>query len=273
MAIQLDAADDATDADATASEQAVRLLRRDIVSGALKPDSKLKLRILKERYGIGASPMREALAQLAAQGLVNQLSQKGFRVPPLSAAHLTDITRSRQLVEIEAVKLAIEHGDAAWEDEIAASFHLLERMFRRLRNATARPEMHEFESRHQRFHRALIAACPLRSVREFCDGLYVQATRYRLLLRRYAFTRDVVMAEHRILMRAVLSRNKAEAAKALKAHIGLTADLLLGELAGQSAGAPSKPSSASAKARPRAPGASKTQRAPKSQSKNGRKTR
>jgi DNA-binding GntR family transcriptional regulator len=282
MTTQLDPAAEraATDSDATASELAVRLLRRDIVSGALKPDSKLKLRILKERYGIGASPMREALAQLAAQGLVHQLSQKGFRVPPLSAAHLTDITRSRQLVEIEAVKLAIEHGDAAWEDEIVASFHLLERMFRRLRNATARPDVHEFESRHQRFHRALIAACPLSAVKEFCDKLYVQATRYRLLLRRYAFTHEVMVAEHRILMKAVLSRNKAAAAKALNSHIGITADVLLGELAGRPAAVPAKAVSAGArgakpstKARPGAPRSSKAPKAPKSQSKNGRKSR
>lgn len=220
-------------ADATASEAAVRLLRRDIVSGALEPDSKLKMRVLKERYGIGSSPMREALAQLAAQGLVHQLSQKGFRVPPLSAAHLVDITRSRQLLETEAVKLAIAHGDAGWEDEIVASFHLLERMFHRLRG-TERPDVNEFEMRHQRFHRALIAACPLGPVRDFCDQLYLQATRYRFLLRRYAFTREVVVAEHRILMDAVLSRNKARAAKALKSHIGITADVLLSELADRS---------------------------------------
>lgn len=283
MAAQLDpaAAQAATDADATASELAMRLLRRDIVSGALKPDSKLKLRILKERYGIGASPMREALAQLTAQGLVHQLSQKGFRVPPLSVNHLTDITRSRQLVEVEAVKLAIEHGDAAWEDEIVTSFHLLERLFHRLRDPTARPDLHEFESRHQRFHRALIAACPLRAIREFCDRLYMQATRYRLLLRRYAFTRDVVVAEHRILMQAVLSGDKAEAAKTLKAHIGLTADVLLAELAAgrTSRRKPAKAAPVGSRAPkvPKAPtSAGKTPRAPRtrnSQSKNGRKAR
>lgn len=247
-------------ADATASEVAIRLLRRDIVSGALEPDSKLKLRVLKERYGIGGSPMREALAQLAAQGLVHQLSQKGFRVPPLSAAHLVDITRSRQLVEAEAVKLAIEHGQADWEDEIVASYHLLERLYHRLRG-TERPDVHEFEARHQRFHRALIAACPLKSVTEFCDQLYVQATRYRLLLRRYAFTREVVVAEHRILMRAVLGRNKAEAARALKAHIGITTDVLLSALTGR-AGDTS----------PKKPAAGRKPRA-NHQAKSGRKTR
>ena len=223
-------ADTAAAGEATSSEAALRLLQRDIVSGALQPDSKLKMRVLKERYGIGTSPMREALAQLAAQGLVQQSSQKGFRVPPLSAAHLADITRSRQLVETEAVKLAIQHGDAAWEDEIATSFHLLERMYLRTRGR-AKPDVQEFEMRHQRFHRALIAACPLAEVRAFCDRLYLQATRYRLLLRRYAFTHDVVVAEHRILMEAVLGRNKPEAARALKAHIGITADVLLGALA------------------------------------------
>ncbi len=263
MAAQLNSAAKpaAMEGDATASELAMRLLRRDIVSGALKPDSKLKLRVLKERYGIGASPMREALAQLTAQGLVHQLSQKGFRVPPISAAHLTDLTRSRQLVEVEAVKLAIEHGDAAWEAEVVASFHLLERLFHRLRDATARPDEHEFESRHQRFHRALIAACPLRSVREFCDQLYVQATRYRLLLRRFSFTRDVVIAEHGILMNAVLSRNKLKAAKALHAHIGITADVLLAELNARAAGKAGKKLSANVNAQTG------------SQSKHGRKSR
>ena len=237
-------------ADATDSEVAIGLLRRDILSGALEPDSKLKLRILKERYGIGSSPMREALAQLAAQGMVQQLSQKGFRVPPLSAAHLLDITRSRQLVEIEAVKLAIEHGGADWEDEIVTSYHLLERLYHRLRGVE-RPDVHEFETRHQRFHRALIAACPLPSVKEFCDQLYVQATRYRLLLRRYDFTREVVVAEHRILMRAVLGRDKTEAAKALKAHIGITADVLLAELADRANGTVARKSTAGTRDRPR----------------------
>ncbi len=233
--------------DATASEAALRLLRRDIVSGALEPDTKLKLRVLKERYGIGGSPMREALAQLVAQGLVQQLSQKGFRVPPVSAAHLLEITHARQLVEVEAVKLAIAHGGPDWEDEIVTSYHLLERLYHRLRGAE-RPDVNEFEVRHQRFHRALIAACPLGPIKEFCDQLYVQATRYRLLLRRFSFTRDVVIAEHGILMNAVLSRNKLKAAKALHAHIGITADVLLAELNARAAGKAGKKLSANVNA-------------------------
>lgn len=216
---------------ATATEAAVQLLRRDIVSGTLTPDSKLKIRELKERYGIGASPMREALAQLSAQGLVRQSSQKGFRVPPLDAAELMDITRSRQLIEVEALRLAIAHGDASWEDEIVASYHLLEHYFRRITPAPTSPS-DEFEIRHARFHRALIAACPLHLVRSFCETLYEKATRYRLKLRiDYGFSNDSVVAEHRNLMDAVLSRDVDHAVRELHAHMQLTADVLLDALA------------------------------------------
>jgi DNA-binding GntR family transcriptional regulator len=134
------------------------------------------------------------------------------------------------------VKLAIAHGNAAWEDEIITSFHVLEHMFLRIR-ASKLPDVDEFEARHHRFHRALIAACPLRAITDFCEQLYMQATRYRVLLRRYAFTPESLVAEHRILMRVVLDRRKSKAAEALRAHIGITADVLRGEFTDWPAGA------------------------------------
>jgi GntR family transcriptional regulator, carbon starvation induced regulator len=213
----------------TDAQTAIGLLRRDIVAGVLRPETKLKLRILKERYGIGGSPMREALAKLSAEGLVAQTSQRGFRVPALSPAALRDITRSRQLVEVQAVKLAIAHGGAAWEDEIIASYRLLEAELMR-RGGQKDLRRIDFELRHHRFHRALIAACPLDAVRAFCDGLYVQATRYRNLLAAFEFTSAVVIDEHRLLMDAVLSRHQKTAASALHDHIGLTADVLMATL-------------------------------------------
>lgn len=209
----------------TATEAAVQKLKRDIMSGALAPDLQLKMRELKLRYGIGASPMREALAQLAAEGFVHQRSQKGFRVPPVSTAELLDITRTRQRVEAEAIALAIKHADATWEEEIVASFHVLENAIRRTKAGTEDQEF--FEERHHRFHRALISACPLVALRQFCDDLYVRKTRYRRLLSAYGFTSKEVIAEHRVLMEVVLARDVPGAKKAIQAHIGITADVIL----------------------------------------------
>lgn len=208
----------------TATEAAVRKLKQDIMSGALAPDSQLKMRELKSRYGIGASPMREALAQLAAEGFVHQRAQKGFRVPPVSVEELIDITTTRQLLEGEAVRLAIENATAEWEEEIVASYHVLERAIVLMKSGDK--ERDYFEERHHRFHRALIAACPFDSMKSFCDELYVRKTRYRRLLGAYGFTAKEVIGEHRELMEAVLSRKVARAQQAIRSHIGITNDVI-----------------------------------------------
>lgn len=208
----------------TATEAAVRKLKHDIMSGVLAPDSQLKMRELKSRYGIGASPMREALAQLAAEGFVHQRAQRGFRVPPVSIEDLIDITRTRQIAEGEAVRLAIEHATSAWEEEIVASFHVLARAITEAK--TGKKDRDHFEERHHRFHRALISSCPLKSLREFCDDLYVRKTRYRRLLGSYGFTAKEVIGEHRLLMDAVLDRDVARAQAVIRQHIGITADVI-----------------------------------------------
>jgi GntR family carbon starvation induced transcriptional regulator len=208
----------------TATEAAVRKLKQDIMSGALAPDSQLKMRELKSRYGIGASPMREALAQLAAEGFVHQRAQKGFRVPPVSIEELIDITKTRQFLESEAIRLAIENATPEWEEEIVASYHVLERAIVLLKNGEK--ERDYFEERHHRFHRALINACPLNSLREFCDDLYVRKTRYRRLLGGYGFTAKEVIGEHRVLMDAVLSRKVPRAQQIIRAHIAITNDVI-----------------------------------------------
>lgn len=211
----------------TASEQAVVRLCHDILSGTLTPDTKLKIRDLTELYGIGASPMREALAQLTATGMVNQEGQRGFRVSPVSMDELQDITLTRQLIEAHALRLAIEHGDMAWEDEIVASYHLFVREIIRFYDSDDK-RLDVYEERHHRFHQALISACPLNMLKGFCDDLYVQKTRYRRITRSYPFDKSVVIAEHRTLMEAVLRRDTDKAVSAIQNHIGLTAELILG---------------------------------------------
>ena len=63
------------------TERAAMLLRTDIIDGALMPGLKLKLDMLRERYDIGAAPLREALSRLAGEGLVlAQASVRGLRV-------------------------------------------------------------------------------------------------------------------------------------------------------------------------------------------------
>lgn len=209
----------------TLSETAARRLRRDILGGGLAPDTRLRMRDLTARYGLGATPLREALARLAAEGFVRLEGQKGFSVPPVTRAHLLDVTRSRQVVEPEALRLAMRHGDAAWEDGIVASLSLLRHEIAR-RDPASEAWVDAYEARHHRFHRALIAACPLPSLLRFCDDLYLQKTRYRRVMETAHGDWAHMLAVHEALAEAILARSDG-AAPLLAAHIGNTAGTAL----------------------------------------------
>lgn len=208
---------------ATAAEAVAHRLRQDIVAGDLPPAAKLRLKDLADRYGIGITPLREALSRLAAEGFVHVEGQKGFSVPPVTSAHLADITRTRQILEPEALRLAMEVGDAAWEDEIVASLSLLKREVER--RELDSPAWHDvYEAKHHRFHRALIAGCPLPTLRGFCDELYVQMTRYRRVMKAVLVDWSRAIPVHEGLVTPVLGRDAPAAMAALRHHIGTTAD-------------------------------------------------
>ena len=112
------------------SGQLLDLLRGDILRCVLKPDTRLILEELKGRFGFGASPLREALMQLVADGLVVFEANRGFRVAPLSKDHFDDVARVRMALEVleadavpapadQRVERAQRFGGDVLEDEEA----------------------------------------------------------------------------------------------------------------------------------------------------------
>src|SRR5271155_5629741 len=79
----------------TLASSAYGRLRQEIITGDQVPGSRLHIKQLCDRLGIGLSPMREALNRLSAEGLVRQFDQRGFRVAPLNVEDLRDLTRMR----------------------------------------------------------------------------------------------------------------------------------------------------------------------------------
>ena len=211
------------------SELAAEKLRSDIISGALSPGIQLRMRELLPRYAVGVSPMREALVRLAAEGFLEQKPNRGVRVPLITVDELEDLSRTREIIESEAIALATVHGDAAWEDEVSASFHLYERALRETA-AGGSADWIATEPRHHRCHRALVAACPYPTLRTMCDVIHQRLTRYRFKLNLYGFNVEDVLAEHRLLVDAALTRDPKRAMAAARAHFGLTATALMNKI-------------------------------------------
>ena len=206
----------------TLADLADRHLRRDIVSGALKPGEKLSIALLIKRYAIGATPLREALSRLSTDHLVVLEGKRGFSVAPVSAAEMDDISLCRRLIETEAVRLAVQHGDEAWESRVVAAFHRLDRAEERVRQGAA-AHSDEWEEHNREFHKAVVSACGSAWLVRLQEMLYVQHERYRRLSLQHRDPARDLQAEHRAIMQACLDRDAMAAARLSGEHIDRTA--------------------------------------------------
>lgn len=202
------------------ADRAYADIRSDILDGVFQPEQPLRLEALKERYGYSFSPIREALTRLASDRLVAQTSLRGFRVARISLEEMWDILRSRILVESEAFRLSMQHGDEQWEVRVVATFHALSACVARMPQSDA--DRRTFEHHHAAFHRALIDGCGSPSLLHLAEQLFGQSERYRrphLMAEGFGKRpgRDVT-AEHAILRDAALARNADEGAALLAAH-------------------------------------------------------
>jgi GntR family carbon starvation induced transcriptional regulator len=212
--------------DQTLASTALQRLQADIISCRLKPGQRLRFEQLKTEYGLGLSPLREALMRLASEGLVRVEDHRGFRVAPISRSDLLDITSVRKEIEGMAVRLAIELGDDHWEAQILAAYHTLSKWEgRRLKDGLVHPE---WEKRHGAFHHALVAACGSPTLLRFRKQLFEHTERYRAAsLPLHTMQPRDVLGEHRKLMEAVLDRDVSAAVYLLQEHFGRTTKLLL----------------------------------------------
>lgn len=204
------------------AERTYAQLRADLIAGRLPDGAPLRLDVLRERYGVSLSPLREALSRLQSEHLVVGTAQRGWRVPPLSLEAMWDAIRVRTLLEAEALREAIRHGDDAWEVRMVAALHAL-----RLA-ARGKAHIEEIERRHHAFHRSLLAACPSRWLLDLSDLLYAQTERYRRPVldgTRREGGRDLD-AEHSGLLDAALARDAELAVQRLTAHYRATGEAI-----------------------------------------------
>jgi len=199
-------------------------LRQDILSGELRPQERLRIQALSERYAIGATAIREALSRLVPDGLVESEDQRGFFVAPVSRDDLIDLTQTRIEVEQMALRLAMERGDVEWESNLLSSLHRLSRT----EPPTSPERARVWAQAHQQFHQALIAGCRSTWTLRLCRLLYEKSERYRNLSAQRTRTGDRdVAAEHRKLMDAAMARDTAAACKLLAEHFWETTDIIL----------------------------------------------
>jgi DNA-binding GntR family transcriptional regulator len=207
----------------TMGSQLASRLREAIISGEMQAGSKINLDKAKQHFNVSLSPLREGLARLISDGLVQFEDNRGYRVSPVSLDNLEEITSLREEVEIHALRESIRLGESQWEGNVMRALHRLNRTER----DASRPETFEqWETVHREFHLALISGCKKPLLLNFCTLLLNLNDRYRrIFLMRTSGDRNVSI-EHSEIAQGAVARDIDYACDKLRLHIHRTGNNL-----------------------------------------------
>lgn len=190
-------------------------LRNELLACQFEPGQRLGIIDLCEHMNVSQGAVREALSRLTSEGLVEAEAQRGFRVPPVSASDLWNLTTARAEIDCLCLRRSIIVGDLDWESHIVAAFHRLDNT----------PEYHNsdpskfntaFAAAHDQFQEALISACDNPWLFRMRNTLYAQAKRYRGLSES---SKHEICKEFKTLLNACLNRDSNTAEKLLSEHM------------------------------------------------------
>ena len=206
--------------DDTVVEILASALRRDISFGVLRPDEKLKIEALRQRYGGSNHSMRETLRTLVAEGMVEATNQRGFRVTSATQEDLHDILMMR--IEIEKIALArsLELGRVEWEALVIAAQHRIARADAEVQSDPSDSSALEWDEACRLFSTSLISACASPRLLDTAAKFHNQSRRFRLAaLREGRIDFDIRLQTQDALKNAVIARNKASALDLLETSI------------------------------------------------------
>ena len=198
----------------------VRRLEEEIVSGVLQPGTRLDEVQLAERYKLSRTPLREALAQIAASGLIE--------IRPRSGAYVTQLS-PRAMLECLAFTAEVEAIAATWA---ASRMTTCERdammaIQEQANVCVLADDSDGYFELNRHFHEAIYAGAHNSYVQESAHKLFLRGAPYRRLQLRQRGRLSTSHAEHGAIAAAILAEDGAAAASAIRSHIMIQGDRFL----------------------------------------------
>ncbi|MEO3804816.1 GntR family transcriptional regulator [Nonomuraea sp. B1E8] len=194
-------------------EQVAHALRAALITGEMRPGVVYSAPVLAAQFGVSATPVREAMLDLAKEGLVEAVRNKGFRVTELSDRDLDELTEIRQLIEVPTVaRLA----DSARAEE----FERLRPTAEEIVSAGERGDLLAYVDADLRFHVELLALCGNAHLVSVVRDLRTRARLYGLSQLSERGSLADSAREHLALLDALKSGDAAAVTQIMEEHIG-----------------------------------------------------
>lgn len=197
----------------TVTSSVIDLIRDRIISGHYKGGQQIRQEAIAEEAGVSRIPIREALLQLEAEGLVVIHTHRGAVVAALTIEDAIDIFEARIALEPFILKKAIEQ---ATEVDVANVQRALKEYSAALRGKEPPARLSEL---NWDFHKALSRPAKRPRSLALLSTLYASADRYLRLQIDARSAQKKALDDHQNLAEAFATRDQVRAQKLLKKHI------------------------------------------------------
>ncbi|OQD53007.1 GntR family transcriptional regulator [Streptomyces phaeoluteigriseus] len=206
----------------TLRQQIADALRDEVLAGRLQPGQEFTVKEIADQYGVSATPVREALVDLSAQGLLEADHHRGFRVHEYSVADFRGMVEARSLV-IEGMFLALDEGRQRFQNladpRIAAAVAGVRRRGEEAQRAAAAGDLTVLIGYDLRFWRELSTLFGNPYLADFLNRLRVQSWVCLVQhLRRLTDLRGHLWSGHTELVDALYQRDTTTARTILDAY-------------------------------------------------------
>lgn len=190
----------------------IRTLRRRIVAWHYPPQYQLIEETLAQEFDVSRSPIRQALTYLAAEGLVERLPRRGFRVRQMQLRDVEELYEFRLALEVQIVQGLSNKGLA--QEEL---FHL-QAMWQNP-EALEQKSISELASLDEAFHFGLAAAYDNQLILKHLTAINERLFAFREIdFEQNARVQDT-SEEHSRILHAIVSKNPSQARDYLQHNI------------------------------------------------------
>jgi DNA-binding GntR family transcriptional regulator len=211
-------------------EQVLDLLRQAIVEHRLKPGQRLIERELVEQIGVSRTTIREVLRQLAAEGLVATIPQRGAVVAIPTAEEAAELYEVRAALESLAARRFVEHASDSQVHALRAAFAEVEEVM----SAGDEADVLAMIKAKDLFYDVLLKGSGNRSIHSILSGLTARVSVLRATSMSQPGRALESLEEIRAIVDAVEARDADGAARACAHHVEMAART------GQAASAPTE---------------------------------
>ncbi|MBE3518962.1 MAG: GntR family transcriptional regulator [Firmicutes bacterium] len=207
----------------TKSEYVYRVLRENIISGNLRPGTRLGQKWIAEQLQVSEIPVREAIKRLQAEGLVTVIPHAGAEVAKLDPLEMEEVLAIRAVLEGLAARTAAERIGP--EDIVE-----LEELLKQMDECVKRKDAVTYGLLNQEFHKMIFSLSPYKRLLKMIDELWYGAERSRSVFILDPSRLEASRDEHRALVEALRNHDADKAEQLTKQHRYAAARSLLRSL-------------------------------------------